>query len=210
VNIGPRRALGCSPAERITADKTAMLSLPSVAPQTGRRAQTQLPRDHYPRVDANDYSVHPAAIWRRIEVNAGAGVRAVCDGHAFPDHQRCWACHQSISDPAQLVAARAMRRDWVTVLAPHGGTGGVGAAAGRLRRCIRHGRGRGLMAAKAAVRDTATEIAFLTRALKAPTSRPLIILGLVLTPWMPRRGHPPRQDLWPRRIRSSQPPILLG
>jgi len=41
------------------------------------------------------------------------------------------------------------------------------------------------MDAKAAVRDTA-EIAFLTRALKAPTSGPLIILGLVLTTWLRR------------------------
>ena len=70
VNTRPRRALGCSPAERITADKAAMLALPPVAPETGWRTWTRLARDHYVRVDSNDYSVHPAVIGRRIEVTA--------------------------------------------------------------------------------------------------------------------------------------------
>jgi transposase len=117
VNTRPRRALGCSPAERITADKAAMLTLPPVAPQTGWRAQSRLPRDHYVRLDANDYSVHPAAIGRRIEVTADlARVRAVCDGQPVADHQRAWAWHQSISDPAHEAAARAMRSDRVAAL----------------------------------------------------------------------------------------------
>ena len=118
-NTRPRRALGCSPAERVTADKAAMLTLPPVAPQTGWRAQSRLPRDHYVRLDSNDYSVHPAAIGRRIEVTADlARVRAVCDGQPAADHERCWAWHQSISDPAHLAAARAMRRDRVTLRRP--------------------------------------------------------------------------------------------
>ena len=66
----PRRALGCAPAERIAADKAAMLALPPVAPQTGWRTLTRLARDHYVRLDSNDYSVHPAVIGRRIEVTA--------------------------------------------------------------------------------------------------------------------------------------------
>jgi transposase len=118
-NTRPRRALGCSPAERVTADRAAMLTLPPVAPQTGWRAQSRLPRDHYVRLDANDYSVHPAAIGRRIEVTADlARVRAVCDGQPVADHQRAWAWHQSVSDPAHLAAARAMRRQRVTALRP--------------------------------------------------------------------------------------------
>jgi len=117
VNTRPRRALGCSPAERIAADKAAMMGLPPVAPQSGWRAWTRLPRDHYVRLDANDYSVHPAAIGRRIEVTADlARVRVLCDGQAVADHQRSWSWHQSISDPAHLAAARAMRRDRVTAL----------------------------------------------------------------------------------------------
>jgi len=117
VNTRPRRALGCSPAERITADKAAMLSLPPVAPETGWRAWTRLARDHYVRLDSNDYSVHPAAIGRRIEVSADLDrVRVLCDGQVVADHQRSWAWHQSISDPGHIAAARAMRRDRVTAL----------------------------------------------------------------------------------------------
>jgi transposase len=117
VNARPRRALGCSPAERITADKAAMLALPPVAPETGWRAWTRLARDHYVRLDSNDYSVHPAAIGRRIEVSADLDrVRVRCEGQVAADHQRSWAWHQSISDPSHVAAARALRRDRVTAL----------------------------------------------------------------------------------------------
>jgi transposase len=117
VNTRRRRALGCSPAERITTDKAAMLALPPVAPETGWRASIRLARDHYVRLDSNDYSVHPAAIGRRIEVSADlARVRVACDGQAVADHQRSWAWHQSISDPAHVTAARVMRRARVTAL----------------------------------------------------------------------------------------------
>jgi transposase len=117
VNARPRRALGCSPAERITADKAAMLTLPPVAPETGWRAWTRLARDHYVRLDSNDYSVHPAAIGRRIEVTADlARVRVLCDGQTVADHRRSWAWHQSISDPAHVAAARAMRHQRVAAL----------------------------------------------------------------------------------------------
>jgi len=116
-NARPRRALGCAPAERITAGKAAMLALPPVVPETGWRAWTRLARDHYVRLDSNDYSVHPGVIGRRIEVTADlARVRVLCEGQAVADHQRSWAWHQSISDPAHVAAARAMRRDRVTAL----------------------------------------------------------------------------------------------
>jgi len=115
VNTRPRRALGCSPAERITADKAAMLALPPVTPVTGWRASARLARDHYVRLDSNDYSVHPGVIGRRIEVTADlARVRVFCEGRLVADHERLWAWHQSITDPAHLTAARAMRRERVT------------------------------------------------------------------------------------------------
>jgi hypothetical protein len=62
VNTRPRRALGCTPSERIIADRQAMLALPPVAPATGWRSSARLARDHYIRLDSNDYSVHPAVI----------------------------------------------------------------------------------------------------------------------------------------------------
>ena len=116
-NTRPRRALGCSPADRIAADKQAMLALPPVVPQTGWRVLTRLARDHYVRLDSNDYSVHPAVIGRRIEVTAGLDrVRAFCDGQVVADHERSWAWHQSFTDPAHRAAAAALRAQRVAVL----------------------------------------------------------------------------------------------
>jgi transposase len=119
VNRRPRRALGCAPTERITADKQAMLSLPPVAPATGWRASTRLARDHYIRLDSNDYSVHPSVIGRRIEVIADlARVRALCDGKIVADHERIWATHQSISDSEHVEAAKVLRRNRIGLLRP--------------------------------------------------------------------------------------------
>jgi transposase len=119
VNTRQRRALGCAPTDRITADQAAMLALPPVAPATGWRSSTRLARDHYIRVDSNDYSVHPAVIGRRIEVVADLHrVRAVCDGRAVADHERIWAWHQTISDPEHVAAAKLLRRERVGVLRP--------------------------------------------------------------------------------------------
>jgi transposase len=119
VNTRQRRALGCAPADRITADRHAMLTLPPVAPATGWRSSARLPRDHYIRLDSNDYSVHPVVIGRRIEVIAGLErVRVLCDGRTVADHERIWAWHQTISDPGHVTAARALRRERVRVLRP--------------------------------------------------------------------------------------------
>jgi transposase len=116
-NTRPRRALGCSPAERIAADKAAMLGLPPVTPETGWRVWTRLARDHYVRLDSNDYSVHPAVIGRRVEVTAGLGrVRVLCDGQVVADREQSWACHQSFTDPAHRAAAVALRQQRVAVL----------------------------------------------------------------------------------------------
>ncbi len=114
-----RRALGCSPAERITADKQAMLALPPVPPATGWRSFTRLARDHYIRLDSNDYSVHPAVIGRRIEITADLDrVRVLCEGRVVADHERAWAWHQTMTDPAHLAAAKALRRERVAVVRP--------------------------------------------------------------------------------------------
>jgi transposase len=96
-----------------------MIALPPLAPVVGWRHSTRLPRDHYIRLDSNDYSVHPAVIGRRIEVNAGlARVRVLCDGKVVADHDRVWAKHQTITDPEHLAAARALRRERLQVVRP--------------------------------------------------------------------------------------------
>ena len=119
VNARHRRALGCAPTERIAADKAGMLALPPVAPATGWRASTRLARDHYVRIDSNDYSIHPAVIGRSIEIIVDLGrVRALCDGRLVADHERAWAWHQTISAPEHVAAAQAMQRQRVGMLRP--------------------------------------------------------------------------------------------
>jgi transposase len=119
VNARNRRALGCAPTDRIGADQQAMLTLPPVAPATGWRHSTRLARDHYVRLDSNDYSVHPGVIGRRIEVVADLDrVKVLCDGKTVADHARVWAWHQTITDPDHLEAAKVLRRTRVGALRP--------------------------------------------------------------------------------------------
>ncbi len=119
VNTRPRRALGCAPTERITADGAAMLPLPPVAPATGWRVSGRLARDHYVRLDSNDYSVHPAVIGRRVETVADLQrVRVLCDGRVVADHERVWAKHQTLSAAEHVAAARALRTERVGLLRP--------------------------------------------------------------------------------------------
>ena len=96
-----------------------MLALPPVAPATGWRASTRLARDHYIRLDGNDYSVHPGVIGRRIEIIADlARVQVLCDGRVVADHERLWAKHQTISDPSHVEAAKLLRRKHLDVARP--------------------------------------------------------------------------------------------
>ena len=104
------RRLECRPADRIGADRAAMIALPPVPPVTGWHKTARLPRDYYVRLDGNDYSVDPAVIGRRIEVTAGLDrVRVSCDGRIVADHERCWAKHQTLTDPAHRQAAQALQ-----------------------------------------------------------------------------------------------------
>jgi transposase len=118
-NSRQHRVLGCRPVDRVDADRQAMLKLPSLPPVIGWRQLLRLPRDHYVRLDGNDYSVHPAAIGRRVVVSADLDrVRVICDGSLVADHDRVWAKHQTISDPAHLVAAMALRRGRIDLVRP--------------------------------------------------------------------------------------------
>jgi transposase len=119
VNRRVRRALGCAPIDRITADRAAMLTLPPVAPATGWRASTRLARDHYIRLDSHDYSVHPGVIGRRVEIIADlVRVRVLCEGKVVADHDRLWARHQTVSDPVHVAAAKTLRQPRIAILRP--------------------------------------------------------------------------------------------
>lgn len=105
------RRLECRPVDRWEADRAAMLELPPVGPVVGWRLSTRLPRDHYVRLDSNDYSVHPAAIGRRVDVGADLDqVVITAAGAEMGRHQRCWAKHQTITHPDHAAAAAELRR----------------------------------------------------------------------------------------------------
>ena len=96
-----------------------MLALPPVAPASGWVHTLRLPRDHYVRLDSNDYSVHPGAVGRRVEVRADLSrVRVFCEGQLVADHDRVWARHQTISDPNHVKAAKMLRRKHISAARP--------------------------------------------------------------------------------------------
>jgi transposase len=118
-NARVHRVLCCRPLDRIDADKAGMLALPPVPPAIGWRHMLRLPRDHYVRVDGNDYSVHPAAVGRRVLIRADLDrVRVLCEGSVVADHERIWAKHQTLADTQHLTAARLLRRGRVEMLQP--------------------------------------------------------------------------------------------
>jgi transposase len=115
VNARPRRALdGAAAADRIGADRAAMVALPPIdAAAIGWRHAVRLPRDHYVRLDSCDYSVHPSAVGHRVEVAADLHtVRITRAGTPVGTHQRCWARQQTITDEAHRQAAQAMRQQF--------------------------------------------------------------------------------------------------
>lgn len=118
-NARRMRVLGCAPNDRVAADRAAMMPLPPVPPQVGWRKTLRLPRDHYVRLDSNDYSVHPAVVGRRVEIHADLDrVWATCEGAIVADHDRVWAQHQTITDFDHTVAAKLLRQGRGDLLRP--------------------------------------------------------------------------------------------
>lgn len=113
------RTLQARPSDRLEADRSRMLSLPPIPPPGWWKASLRLPRDHYVRLDTCDYSVHPLAIGRHVEVAADLEqVLVTCDGVEVARHARSWARHQTITDPDHAAAAAAGRRKAATKQAP--------------------------------------------------------------------------------------------
>jgi len=113
------RRIECRPVDRVGADRQAMVALPPVAPSLGWRHSIRLPRDHWVRVDTCDYSVHPSVIGRQVDIVAGLDtVHVTCAGTPVAAHQRSWAAHQTITDPAHAEAAKVLRHNRLRVVAP--------------------------------------------------------------------------------------------
>lgn len=100
------------PSEAIFEDRGAMMPFPPVQPDPSWRFTTRLPRDHYVRVDTNDYSVNPRYVGRRVEVRVTLDeVVVTCEGTEVGRHQRCLAKHQSLLLPEHSRVLRAMRAE---------------------------------------------------------------------------------------------------
>ena len=120
------RRIGCAPTARWATDRAAMLALPPVPPTLGWRARVRLPRDHYVRVASNDYSVDPAVVGRFVDVVADpTSVTITCAGIVVGRHERCWARHQTLTDPAHRAKALELAHHARTVKDRPTAPGGV-------------------------------------------------------------------------------------
>ena len=103
------RVLGCRPADRIAEDRAAMMSFPPVLPDPSWRFSARVPRDHYVRVATCDYSVHPRAIGRRVEVQVTPDTVVVrLDGELVAHHERSLVKHRTVTDPDHEAARQVM------------------------------------------------------------------------------------------------------
>lgn len=115
-NVRTHRTLACRPVDRFDHDRASMLTLPPVAPVVGWHATTRLPRDHYVRIASNDYSVHPIAIGRMVDVRADlTHVTVSWAGKSVAVHERHWGKHHTITDPEHARMAAKMRNDLSTL-----------------------------------------------------------------------------------------------
>ena len=104
------------PSEAIFEDRAAMMAFPPVLPDPSWRHTIRLPRDHYVRVDTNDYSVNPWYVGRRVDVQATLDeIVVVCEGTEVARHRRCLAKHQTLLAPEHARALREMRAETAEV-----------------------------------------------------------------------------------------------
>lgn len=109
-NVRFHRILRCRPADRIAEDKGAMLRLPPILPDPSYRSFTRIGRDHYIRFGTCDYSVHPKAIGRKVEIVVDLDWVIVRLGEEeVARHPRSLAPHRTITDPVHGRARRQMK-----------------------------------------------------------------------------------------------------
>ena len=70
-------------------------------------------RDYYVRVAGNDYSVDPNAIGQLVDVRTTLDrVTVSRSGSLLASHDRCWAARQTLTDPAHVTTAAALRHQF--------------------------------------------------------------------------------------------------
>jgi hypothetical protein len=107
------------PAEAIFEDRGSMLTFPPVLPDPSWRFTTRLPRDHFVRVDTNDYSVNPRFVGRRVDVRVTLDeVIATCDGTEVARHRRFMGHHQTLLAAEHVRVMRTLRAEARLAAAP--------------------------------------------------------------------------------------------
>jgi len=103
--------LHCRPDARLAEDKAAMLKLPPILPDVRFHHSLVLGRDHYVRYGTCDYSVHPKAIGRRVQIAVDLeSVVVTCRGEQVANHRRSLVAHRTITDPVHGRARRLMKQ----------------------------------------------------------------------------------------------------
>lgn len=116
------RVLDGRPVDFLDQDRAQMLALPPVPPTVETVTSVRLGRDYYVRVAGNDYSVDPGSIGQLVEVSTTlAQVTARRAGRLLASHDRCWATRQTLTDPAHVATAAALRRQFQTGPPPGAG-----------------------------------------------------------------------------------------
>jgi hypothetical protein len=109
------RVLDGRPVDFLDADRAQMLTLPPVSPVVHSVTSVRLGRDYYVRVAGNDYSVDPNAIGQIVEVSTTlAQVTVSRAGRLLAAHERCWAARQTLTEPAHVESAAALRQQFQT------------------------------------------------------------------------------------------------
>lgn len=87
-----------------------MMAFPPVLPDPAFRETKRLGRDHWVRIGTCDYSVHPRAIGRRVDIRMDLDQVVIsCGDDEVGRHLRSWARHRTITDPAHELARKEMR-----------------------------------------------------------------------------------------------------
>lgn len=107
------RVLQGRPVDFLNADRAQMLTLPPVSPTVATVTSVRLGRDYYVRVAGNDYSVDPGSIGQLVEVSTTLNQVSVSkSGQLLAVHDRCWAARQTLTDPAHVATAAALRQQF--------------------------------------------------------------------------------------------------
>lgn len=109
-NRRQHETLRARPVDLVDEDRAAMLGLPPVLPDVAWHHELRLPADHWVRYRTVDYSVHPKAVGRRVQVTADARAVVVsCAGEEVARHSRVFASHVTVTDPAHDQARKRLR-----------------------------------------------------------------------------------------------------